>query len=201
MGTPITDYTTLAAAIATWDERTHDADEIIGLAEAAIRNALGPSYAREASTTISTSSSGVASLPSGFIRPVALTHATYGQIRQRTIAEVRQRIAADGAGVPDIFALTGSTILVAPTYEGDLTLDHEAILTGLSASNTTNWLITTAPHVYLSMCLSVAKAKFEDQSGSESYQRQAFDAIGQLRALSIAAQFGTAEMSPDVAMP
>lgn len=157
----ITNYTTLAAAIDDWEERDLDADELIGLAEAEFRIHLGPHYARETSATV-TFTSGSASLPAGFVRPIAMTHATYGEIGLVTLAHVRKRRVYDASGIPSVYAVTSSTLECAPTFSGDVTFDHEATLTGLDGSNATNWLITNAPHVYLDMCRFYAKSKFED---------------------------------------
>lgn len=156
----ITNYTTLAAAIDDWEERDLDADELIGLAEAEFRVHLGPHYARETSATV-TFTGGSASLPTGFVRPLAMTHSTYGEIDLVTLAQVRKR-RLNATGIPSVYAVTGSTLEVGPSYTGNLTFDYEAKLTGLDGSNATNWLITNAPHVYLDMCRFYAKSKFED---------------------------------------
>jgi hypothetical protein len=192
----ITNYSTLAAAIDTWDERTHDSDEIIGLAEGSIRLMLGPHFAKEASVTVAFTA-GSAALPAGYIRPLSLTHATYGELTQMAVGEVRKRRIWDTSGVPGIYAVTGSTVEVAPIYTGNLTFDIEGTLTGLSGSNATNWLITNAPQVYLSMCMSVAKAKFEDFAGAATYQA---NAQGQLDELAMQAVVG-AQGRASVAIP
>ncbi len=159
----ITDYTTLVAALSDWSESSngYSADEVIGLAEAEFRIYFGPNYVKDTSTTL-TVTSGVATLPSGFIRPISLTHSTYGAIDQRLMDAVRERRIFDASGIPGIYAIEGNTVQVAPLYTGDLTFDYEGTLTGLSGSNATNWLITNAPQAYLSMCLYFIKAREED---------------------------------------
>ena len=161
----ITDYTTLSAALEDWEERTLDVDELIGLAEAEFRLHLGPHYARETSVTV-TFASGSAALPTGFVRAVAMTHATYGEVTPATLAQVRKRRVYDTSGIPSIYAVTGSSLECAPSFSGDVTFDYEAKLTGLSGGNATNWLITNAPQAYLDMCRYYSKSKFEDQSGA-----------------------------------
>jgi len=189
----ITDYATLSAAIQSWDERSHDADELIGLAEAEFRLHFGPHYARETSGTVSFTS-GTATLPTGYIRSLALSHATYGELDQKPLSAIRERRVWDASGVPDIYAITASSIEVAPSYTGDLTFDYEAKLTGLSGSNTTNWLITNAPQAYLAMCMSMAKAKYEDFEKAALYKSQAIDTLDTLGIQSIVAQYGRAGM-------
>jgi hypothetical protein len=185
----ITDYTTLAAAIDDWEERDLDADELIGLAEAEFRIHLGPHYARETSATV-TFTSGSASLPTGFVRPVAMTHTTYGEIDLVTLAQVRKR-RLYSTGIPSVYAVTGSTLEVGPSYDGDLTFDYEAKLTGLSGSNATNWLITNAPHVYLDMCRFYAKSKFEDPA-APVFRAAALANLDMLVEQSTVAKYGQA---------
>lgn len=196
----VTDYTTLAAAIDTWDERTHDSDELIGLAEAEFRLYLGPNFAKETSATL-TFASGSAALPAGYVRTLALTHSVYGTLGQRSIGAVRSRRIADASGIPDIFAITGSTVETAPSYTGDLTFDYEGTLAGLTASNTTNWLITNAPQAYLSMCLSMAKAKFEDYQGAALLRSQAISTLNDLGIQSMVGQLSRASVTIPGATP
>lgn len=191
----ITDYTTLAAAIDSWDERDdHDVDEIIGLAESQFRRHLGPNYAKEASTTLALTS-GTATLPTGYVRSLALTHATYGGLDQSSIGEVRRRRVWDTSGIPDIYAITASSVEVAPTYTGNLTFDYEGTLTGLSAGNTTNWLITNAPDVYLAMCLSYAKAFNEDYQKAATLRADALQGLDALVGQSTVGAHGRATVA------
>jgi hypothetical protein len=196
----VTDYTTLSAAIDTWDERTHDSDELIGLAEAEFRLYLGPNFAKETSTTL-TFASGSAALPAGYVRTLALTHSVYGTLGQRSIGAVRSRRIADASGIPDIFAITGSTVETAPSYTGDLTFDYEGTLAGLTSANATNWLITNAPQAYLSMCLSMAKAKFEDYQSAAVLRSQAISTLNDLGIQSMVGQLSRASVTIPGATP
>lgn len=195
----ITDYTTLAAAIDSWDERTHDSAELIGLAEAEFRLHLDPHFSREASVTL-TFTAGSAAIPTGFVRALALTHSTHGPLNEASVGYVRERRVWLSTGIPDCFAITGSTVEVAPIYTGDLTFDFEGTLTGLSVSNATNWLITAAPQAYLAMCMFFAKAKFEDPNAG-NYKAQALSTVGGLVTQSTVAQYGRASVKLRGATP
>lgn len=186
----ITDYITLTSAIAAWDERAHDADELIGLAEAEFRLYFGPNYAKEATATL-TFTDGSVALPAGYIRALALTHATYGGLTQSSIAAVRERRIVP-TGIPDIYAITGTTIELGPSYTGDLTFDYEGTLAGLTSLNTTNWLIVNAPQAYLAMCMSMAKAKFEDYGNAAMFKADAFRVLSELGIQSMVGQYGRA---------
>lgn len=184
----ITDYTTLVAAMADWAERSdYDADEIIGLSEAEFRIYFGPNFAKEASTTL-TFAAGAATLPTGFVRPLAMTHATYGSLDLASIERVRERRIWDTTGIPGIYAITGSQALTAPAYTGNLTFDYEGSLTGLSGSNATNWLITNAPQAYLSMCKSFITARGEDYGQATTLKGAALKTLDDLGIQSMIAQ-------------
>ena len=189
----ISNYTTLVAAIADWAERGDwDADQLVGLAEADFRLYLGPHYARETSAAL-TFVSGSAALPTGFVRPLGLTHSTFGPLTEASIAYVRERRVWLSTGIPDCFAVSDQTVEVAPSYDGDMTFDYEGTLAGLSASNETNWLITAAPQAYLAMCMFFGKAHDEDPAAA-SYRQQALSSIDGLVTQSTVAQFGRASV-------
>jgi hypothetical protein len=195
----ITNYTTLAAAIDDWDDRDHDPDEIIGLAEAEFRLYFGPNFAKETSTAALAFTAGSAALPAGYIRTLDLTHSVYGGLTQSTIGAVRNRRLAP-TGIPDIFAIFGSTIEVGPAYTGTLLFDYEGSLAGLTSINLTNWLITNAPQAYLSMCLHFAKAKFEDPS-APTYKMTALKTLEDLGIQSMVAQLSRASVTIPGATP
>jgi len=158
----IIDYASLSSEIGAHMKRTYtsgDTDGFIGLAEGEFRLYFGPNYAKEASTTL-TFTSGSAALPSGFIRCVAMTHPTYGTLSETSIGKVRDRRLYT-SGIPARFAITGSTVELDITGSDTATMDYEGTLTGLSGSNTTNWLLLAAPQTYLKMCLSYANARLK----------------------------------------
>lgn len=185
----VTNYTTLVSSMQNWAERTDfDEDEIIGLAEADFRLYFGPNFAKEATSSPLTFTSGAATLPSGFIRPLAMTHATYGSLDLASIERVRERRINDTTGIPGIYAISGTQALTAPSYTGDLTFDYEGSLTGLSGSNATNWLITNAPQAYVAMCQSYIKVWEGDVSGAGPYRALALGILSDLGIQSMVAQ-------------
>lgn len=185
----ITNYATLVAAMADWAERSdYDADEIIGLSEAEFRIYFGPNFAKEATSAPLTFASGAASLPAGFVRPIAMTHATLGTVDLASIGRVRERRVWDTTGVPGIYAISGTQALTAPAYTGDLIFDYEGSLVGLSGSNATNWLITNAPQAYLSMCKSFITARGEDYAQAATLKGAALKTLDDLGVQSMVAQ-------------
>ena len=194
MTVAITDYASLTSAINDFADRSYTAgetDRFIGLAEAEFRIYFGPNFAKETSTTLSVTA-GVATLPTGFVRAISLIHTTYGTLVEKAVGAVRELLILGTSGIPDIYAITASSVLVAPSYTGNLTFDYEGTLTGLSSGNTTNWLITNAPQAYLAMCLSMEHAYNEDYVGAATAKQDAFRVLNDLGIQSMVAQHGRA---------
>jgi hypothetical protein len=192
----ITSYATLTSALSDWAERTYTSaqtDEAIGLAEAEFRLYLGPHFSKETSGTLAFTS-GSATLPTGLVRVISLVHATYGALTESTPGVVRDRRVWDTTGIPSIYAVQGTTIITAATYTGNLTLDYEGTLTGLSSGNTTNWLITYAPQAYLSMCLHFLKAREEDPT-APAYKLSSLKTLEDLGMQSMVMQQGRASIT------
>lgn len=190
----ITNYATLVTAMADWSERSdYDEDEIIGLAEGEFRIYFGPTFAKETSTTLSFTS-GSATLPTGLVRVLSLVHATYGALTEQTAGAVREQRVWDTSGIPSIYAIQGTTVITAASYTGNLTLDYESTLTGLSSGNATNWLITYAPQAYLSMCLSFIKARGEDYDGAAVLKAASLKTLDDLGIQATVAQQGRASV-------
>lgn len=193
----VTDYATLSTSIGTWMKRTYaagDTDEFIGLAEAEFRLYFGPNFAKETSSASLAFTTGSATLPSGFIRSISLVHATYGPLNEATVGAVRARRVWDTGAVPALYAITGATILTAPSYTGNLALDYEGSLVGLSSGNSTNWLITNAPQAYLSMCLSMANARLKSFEQSATFKQSAMQTLNDLGIQSMVAQLSRASV-------
>lgn len=190
----IVDYATLSTALADWAERTVDADQIIGLAEAEFRLYLGPNFAKQTSST-PTFTSGSAALPAGFVRPIASTHSTYGPLDETDIGTVRvARI--NGDSIPTRYALTGSTIEIDATYSGtDITFDYEGTLSGVSSGNTTNWLVLNGPQAYLSMCRSMIEARAENLAQAAQWRATSLQVLSDLGIQSNVAQYGRAAVT------
>ena len=191
----ITDYDTLVAATSDWDERdrSSDIDELIGLAEAEFRLHFGPNYAKETTVTL-TFTSGVATLPTGYIRSVSLSHATGGPLNQVSWAALARYNPLAVSGIPALYAISGMSIKTAPLLDGDLSFTYEGTLTGLSSGNTTNWLIANAPQAYLSMVLHFAKAKYEDPSAG-TYKATALATLDGLAMQDAVGRHGNATVS------
>lgn len=203
--TAITDYASLTTAIGDWSERTYAStrtDQFIALAEAEFALMLR-NYRREETATITTNSSGVASLPSDFLKVRSLTRDYSGAVPLIPAGwqSLINQNAYGESGEPIWFAISEGSVKVAPIAEDDFTLVYEAKLTALSSGNTTNWLITLAPQAYLYMCLATQEAFEKNFQEAAVWKAQAMEKLHDIGVLSDTAQYGNAEMTLDMVTP
>lgn len=199
----VSSYATLTTEIARVMERTYtsaDTDGFIANAESEIRVALGPHFAKETAGATLSVTSGSATLPTALVRVLSLTHSTYGSLDEIAIGTLRERRIA-GWTIPSGFCITGTTILTDALFTGSLTLDYEGTLPALTSSNTTNWLVTYAPTVYLEMCLYHAFKDQEDVQNAALHKAVAMDLIEGLNRQSLVMQQGRASVTIPGATP
>lgn len=195
----ISTYAELTAAINSWSERAYSAtetDNFIALAEAGFNRILGPNYRRTTSATVNTDATGLGTLPSDFITARSLVRDVVGStpLKQVSwdalIALNPYEIAADATH----YAISGSSFQVAPITDDNFILTYDAKLAGLSASNTSNWLLTLAPDAYLFMCLAQQRAYEEDFEAAAGFEQKATSITLEWTGAAQVAQFGNVEM-------
>ena len=161
----INTYATLVTAIEEWIARDGDTTltarvpDFITLAEAKFNRTLFfPQMEKRSTALVDTGSAEpeFITLPSDFqtMRRVRLSGVS-GKPRlefmtQTQIEDYRFRID-NVSGQPEYFSIVGSEMELAPTPSEAFTLEmvYRANLSGLTSSNTTNWLLTLAPDLYL----------------------------------------------------
>jgi hypothetical protein len=92
------------------------------------------------------------------------------------------------------YAISGTQFRVAPVVDDDFLLNFDKKIAALSASNTTNWLLSLAPDYYLFACQSAAAAKTKAYQEAGLLQAQADDILDELISQANVAQWGNAEM-------
>jgi hypothetical protein len=198
----VTSYSTLTSAIGEWATRTYTSsqtDEFIALAEAEFNLILG-GYRRETSVSITTTS-GVGSLPADFLDMVSLTHATYGLMLPIAWSEIALRNPTYTGGTPTHYAISGSSLKLDYSFDGSFTATYAQKLTGLSADNTTNWLLALAPQAYLFMCIAMQRAFEEEFATSQGFEAKARAIIDEVVLQATVAQYGNARMALPVGSP
>jgi hypothetical protein len=165
----INTYATLVSAVTEWLARDQDTTliaripDFITLAEAKFNRML---FVRQMETRSSaTVSSGVTDcefilLPSDFqsMRRVRLSSVTGKpslSFKSGTQMDEYRATRGDATGQPLYFTIFGSEMELAPTPDQTYTMEmvYRANIPALNASNTSNWLLTLAPDLYLYGCL------------------------------------------------
>lgn len=152
----ITTYAQLQTAIGDWLNRA-DLDQkipdFIRLAESTLNDVLRSADMVAQSTGV-TITSGRATLPADALEIVYAQVASSDdepleQITPQQLTMLRRTRTRDAAN-PRFFAVIGREIVVTPTpSSGSLDLDYYQRIPALTDSNTTNWLLDDAPHMYL----------------------------------------------------
>jgi len=149
----ITTYAELQTAVVNWlhrDDLSAQIPDFITLAEAKLKREL---RTREMEKRATTDVSGeYTELPSDFIeiRSAYLNTDPKQQLKPMPPSDIRSRWMGSTTGKPEVFAIVGDEILLAPSPDGtyEIELDYYAF-SPLSELNTTNWLLTKYPDVYL----------------------------------------------------
>ena len=158
----ITTYATLVTAVGNWlarDDLSDRIPEFIALAEAKFNRVLmHPGMEKRSTTTADTGDSEpeFITLPSDFqtMRRVRLSSVT-GKPTLEYLSQIQMadyRYGRDNVtGQPLYFSIMGGEMELAPTPNSNYTIEmvYRAYISALSASNTTNWLLTLAPDAYL----------------------------------------------------
>ena len=152
----ITTYAELQTAIGDWLNRA-DLDQkipdFIRLAESTLNDILRSADMVTQSTSVSITS-GRADLPADALELVYAQVAgaedePLEQITPQQLTMLRRTRTRDAAN-PRFFAIIGRKIAVTPSpSSGSLDIDYYQRIPALTDSNTTNWLLTDAPHMYL----------------------------------------------------
>lgn len=147
----ITSYATLVDAIT---DRMNNADlssyapEFIQMAEATFNRRLSNLEAEGQSTA---TAAAAMALPYDYkiIRSVHLDD--HGPLGQLSPDDFQTKWADDTAGQPEDYALMAGELRLGPTPDATytITMTYVRKLTGLSAVNTTNWLLESHPDLYL----------------------------------------------------
>ena len=202
----ISSYAELTTAINSYMVKTYtstETDMFIAQAEAVINRHLGSQYRRSGAATITTDSSGVASLPTGFVMLRSIVRNVAGskpltQVSWDALILMDPYAISSDAG---FYAIYGSTIKVAPVTEDDFLAIFDSSVPALSSTTTTNWLLTLAPDVYRILCQSQAYDFEMDAAENERLEAKGIAKLDELIAQSNVAQYGNVETVLDMVTP
>lgn len=163
--TLVTDYTSLQTAVTEYLARDQDTTLIariptfVQLTEAKMNREVFVRQMEQRSTTIAdvtTTEPEFISLPTDFqsMRRVRLSSVTGKpclEFRSAVQMDELRLTSGNIAGQPRYFTIFGSEIELLPTPDQNYTIEmvYRKNIPALSATNTTNWLLTLAPDLYL----------------------------------------------------
>jgi len=169
----ISTFSELQTAVMDWLKDRTDlgsfAPDFITLAENVLNFGMGddfpPLRTRDMETIATlTSTSGVAALPTDYLqyrRLVASSGMRY-PIHYVSPDGADELYPTGQAGLAKHFTIVGSNLYTYPKVTADVELTYYAKIPALTASNTTNWLLTKNPSVYLRAALMQAAEFIKD---------------------------------------
>jgi hypothetical protein len=179
-------YSDLQAAIASWIARADLAANIpdfIALFESVANRRLRLRQQESAATLAP--SSGVAVLPADYLawRRVTWTGQFARELEYVHPSYLHALYPMLPADVPRLFTIEGGNLTIAPTDDTGLTFDYFQKIPALSSTNPSNWLLATAPDLYLFGALAEAHGFVKDAESLalwKSRRDELFDEIDRL---------------------
>jgi hypothetical protein len=165
-------YAALVTSLANWIDRddlsTTEIPEAIALFERkAQRLIFTPD--RETTADLSTTAEEI-TLPTDLwqIKSAYLTTDPKTFLEQMTLGELRNSYSASATGTPQNYALRGTKMILGPAPDSTYTLKLAYVQTipALSASATTNWLLTAHPDLYIMGALAELNKLMRDDQGA-----------------------------------
>jgi hypothetical protein len=157
-------YSDLSAAIVDFMQDSNQStkvDTYIALAEARFNRVLDTPD-QQSSTTLDGSTTSIA-LPSDYyeVRGLYLNGQYTLPLEALTMNALKALYPDNLSGVPVAYAVDGPNIILGPLPNATCTLklNYKQKIQGLSATNTTNWLLTKHPDLYLLGCLVAAELR------------------------------------------
>lgn len=154
----ITTFSELKTAVASWANRTDltsQLDDFVTLAEARLNDMLLLKNMEEEATLTFVVGQNYIALPAGYVSPIALWIIIDGEREKLDPALPEELPYHTENAIPQYWAIDGVNIRfdcpADAAYSGKLRFIKKS---NLSASNTTNYLLTERPDIYLAGCLA-----------------------------------------------
>lgn len=199
----ITTYDELKASVTSWlkrDELTEQSEDFITLAEAYFNRVIR-STEMETRTTLSASSE-FTSLPSDYLglRSIHITGSPDTELKYVTPQQLTQTERNEDTGTPFLYTIIDQELQLypAPTSSTDVDIVYLQKIPALTASNTTNWLLTDHPDIYLYASLAQAEGFLYNDNRIAVWDGQAHRAIATLNNNANKRRVGTGPLEPRV---
>lgn len=159
-----TSYSGLQSAVTEWMARSDlasDMPSFIFLAESLINQKL-EHRKMEAVTTL-TPASNICTLPDDFLKVRKVSYGSNGTILEGMSPETANA-HYDTGSTTSAYTIIGNELELYPSGDEDVTLTYYQKIPALSDSNTSNWLLVEAPHLYLSATKAMAADFIKDDA-------------------------------------
>jgi hypothetical protein len=161
----IATYSDLQAAVGSWIARSDLSSNIpdfIALFESVANRRLR--LRRQESTATLAPSAGVAALPADYLawRRLTWTGQFPRELEYVHPSYLHALYPTRPAGAPRLFTIEGGNLSVAPRADTALTFDYFQRIPALSGTTISNWLLATAPDLYLFGALAEAHGFVKD---------------------------------------
>jgi hypothetical protein len=181
-------YSDLQGAIANWIARADLAANIpdfIALFESAANRRLRLRQQESAATLAP--SSGVAALPADYLawRRVTWTGPFPRELEYVHPSYLHALYPTLPAGTPRLFTIEGGALTVAPSNDTSLAFDYFQKIPALSATSTSNWLLATAPDLYLFGALAEAHGFVKDTDSLALWKSRRDELFGEIERLDV----------------
>jgi hypothetical protein len=198
----LSSYAELKASVARRLGRSGDADieteldDYIDLAEARFQRELRLRAQEQRSTA--TVSGAYLDLPQDFLelRNIQLNSSPVRSLECVSPELIDRNYPEGVTAEPMVYAIIGSQIQFAPAPDNDyeVEIDYWKKFTALSDSNTTNWLLTNAPDVYLWAVMAEAAQATGDSSRWQEYETRLAAATDKLKVYDRRASYSGATL-------
>lgn len=168
----------------------------ISLVEAEIQRIL---QGRDMRTTVSVTfdTTGSLALPADYRSPVSLTLETdafKGPIEMTSYERLQTKRSQLINGSPIYAAVSGANLLLAPIADSDTAYTgvfiYDAVVSPLSDTNTTNWVLTNHPDIYFYGAALHSAPYLRDDDRIPTWEKFYDKAIDQVRVARDRAEFG-----------
>lgn len=186
----ITDYASLQTAVASWLHRTDLAPfiaDFIALAEARMSSDIAARPMDVRTSLVTTAGSAYVSLPVDMLemRRLILSADPVIALRYESPDQLLADRTGSVSGRPVKFSVIGPQLQLAPVPDASYTLEltYQQRIPALSSINTTNWLLTAFPNVYLYAALCAAQPFIMNDARIPTFEKlylQSVDAINSI---------------------
>jgi len=196
----ITTYSELLTAVSNWSGRSDLSSrtpEFIALFEAKINRLLATKEMETKDAAYSITGEYVAA-PTGMARIREFYLNTDPKQTLSVMAgDVMTNTFGTGTGKPKFYEVVGSNIRFGQVPDGTYTatIIYSKAITGLTVSNTTNWLLTSHPDVYLYGVLAEMAVWIVDMERAQAFVAMSRETIEQLRTADRESKWGGNSMA------